>query len=194
MALLRRRPEYFDIDARDIRIYPDSGYTEYTMQKFAIKAYMDYQNTIVRAGPSRLGGGLATKKPMNYQIGDIIHWPNSSPQNHYEITKFTRDEKDRADLKKVAGDSNIGELFWDCGITDTKLIKSVNKMNIKDSFALAFKAEPEKSFRKAGITNGDDFLTTDGQHIFLSWLLKKHGEEFKKDVVDELLSEMEKKA
>lgn len=74
-----------------------------------------------------------------------------------------------------------------------KLVNKFNSMGIKDSFALAFKAEPEKSFRKTGITNGDDFLTEDGQHIFLSWLLKKHGEEFKKDVVDGLLVEMEKK-
>lgn len=72
---------------------------------------------------------------------------------------------------------------------DLKLINK--KMNIKDSFTLAFKKEPEKSFRKTGITNGDDFLTEDGQKIFLSWLLKKHGEEFKTEVVDDLLKEQE---
>lgn len=63
-------------------------------------------------------------------------------------------------------------------------------LNIKDSFTLAFKAEPEKSFRKTGITNGDDFLTEDGQKIFLSWLLKKYGADFKTEVVDGLLSDM----
>lgn len=66
-------------------------------------------------------------------------------------------------------------------------------MSIKESFALAFKNEPEKSFRKAGITNGDDFLTEDGQTIFLSWLLKQNGEAFKKEVVDALLVEADKK-
>ena len=66
-------------------------------------------------------------------------------------------------------------------------------MNIKEKFALAFiKGEPEKSFRKTGITNGDDFLTEDGEKVFLGWLLKKHGEEFKKDVVDDLSIEVEK--
>lgn len=66
-------------------------------------------------------------------------------------------------------------------------ITNKNNMNIKDKFLLAFKKEPEKSFRLAEITNGDDFLTEDGQKIFLSWLLKNHGEEFKTAVVDDLL-------
>jgi hypothetical protein len=58
-----------------------------------------------------------------------------------------------------------------------------------NKFLLAFKSEPDRSFRKAGITNGDDFLTDDGQKIFLSWLLKKHGDDFKTAVVDDLLAE-----
>ncbi len=77
---------------------------------------------------------------------------------------------------------------------DNKDNKDEKKMDIKEKFALAFKSEPEKTFRKAGITNGDDFLTSEGQNIFLSWLLKKHGEEFKKEVVDLLMEkEPEKK-
>ena len=67
-------------------------------------------------------------------------------------------------------------------------------MNIKENFTLAFKAEPEKTFRKVGLTNGDDFLTADGQLIFLSWLLKKHGAEFKTEVADGLLADLEKKS
>lgn len=75
---------------------------------------------------------------------------------------------------------------------DLKL-KNNSMTNIKEKFTLAFKKEPEKSFRKVGITNGDDFLTEDGMQIFLGWLLKKHGEEFKKEVVEDLLKEMEDK-
>lgn len=65
----------------------------------------------------------------------------------------------------------------------------INKknMNITEKFLLAFKKEPEKSFRKAGITNGDDLLTDEGQQVFLSWLLQKHGSDFKSEVVDGLL-------
>ena len=76
---------------------------------------------------------------------------------------------------------------------DLKVITNNTNMNLKDKFTLAFKGEPEKSFRKTGITNGDDFLTEDGQQVFLGWLLKKHGEEFKKEVVDDLLKEQEEK-
>jgi hypothetical protein len=67
-------------------------------------------------------------------------------------------------------------------------------MNIKEKFVLALTKEPQKSFRKAGITNGDDLLTDDGQNIFLSWLLhEKHADEFKTQVVDGLLQDQKKK-
>ncbi len=60
--------------------------------------------------------------------------------------------------------------------------------SVTEKFKLAFMKEPEKSFRKSGITNGDDFLTEDGVQVFLGWLLKKHGDDFKKEVVDDLLA------
>jgi hypothetical protein len=66
-------------------------------------------------------------------------------------------------------------------------------MNLKEKFVLAIISEPKKSFRKAGITNGDDFLTDEGTKIFLTWLLhNKFADEFKKDVVDGILKEKEK--
>lgn len=77
------------------------------------------------------------------------------------------------------------------GILDNNLI-SINNMDIKEKFLTSIKKEPEKSFRKAGITNGDDMLTSDGQAVFLCWLLQKNGTEFKKDVVDDILKEEEK--
>ena len=67
------------------------------------------------------------------------------------------------------------------------------KRSLKDTFLMNIKKEPQKSFRKAGITNGDDFLTSNGTEIFLVWLLEKHGAEFKKDVVDGILEDEEKK-
>ena len=62
-------------------------------------------------------------------------------------------------------------------------------MNTLQKFALNLKPEPQKSFRKAGITNGDDILTEDGMKMFLTWMLAKHGDEFKKEVVDPILKE-----
>lgn len=64
------------------------------------------------------------------------------------------------------------------------------KMNIKDQFLLAITSEPQKSFRKAGVTNGDDLLTEDGQKVFLAWLLKQNQDAFKKEIVDPILEEM----
>lgn len=79
---------------------------------------------------------------------------------------------------------------------DLELIEDNNKknnmsinINLKEKFALAMTPEPQKSFRKAGITNGDDLLTDDGQKVFLSWLLKQNADTFKKEIVDDLLKE-----
>jgi hypothetical protein len=67
-------------------------------------------------------------------------------------------------------------------------------MNLKEKFVLAITPEPQKSFRKAGITDGDDILTEEGTRIFLTWLLHhKFAEEFKKDVVEGILKEKEDK-
>jgi len=63
-------------------------------------------------------------------------------------------------------------------------------MNLKEKFAIAITPEPYKSMRKVGIINGDNVLTDDGSKIFLSWILKKHAEEFKTDVVDGLVNDV----
>jgi len=75
-----------------------------------------------------------------------------------------------------------------------ELVNNLNKkpMNLKEKFLTSLKSEPEKSFRKAEITDGDDLLTEDGKAVFLSWLLRKNGAEFKKEVVDEILEEKKK--
>lgn len=56
--------------------------------------------------------------------------------------------------------------------------------SITDKFLMALKAEPYKSFRQKGITNGDDLLTEEGKQIFLKWLLQKNADAFKTEVVD----------
>lgn len=68
-----------------------------------------------------------------------------------------------------------------------------NQMSIKEKFITAFLKEPEKSFRKAGITNGDGFLTEDGVQVFLAYLLSQNGAAFKTAVVDDLLKDVEPK-
>lgn len=82
------------------------------------------------------------------------------------------------------------EAYYESNLT---LIEDKKNMNILEKFTIALKSEPEKTFRKTGITNGDDLLTEDGQKIFLSWLLKKNGETFKAEVADGLLKDVEDK-
>lgn len=66
-------------------------------------------------------------------------------------------------------------------------------MGLKESFILAITPEPKKSFRQAGVTNGDDILTDEGTKIFLTWLLhNKYADEFKTSVIDPLLADQKK--
>lgn len=70
-----------------------------------------------------------------------------------------------------------------------EIISENNMLNIKEKMALIFKGEPEKSFIKAGVMNVDETLTSDGEDIFMAWLLKKNGDDFKKEVVDPILAD-----
>ncbi len=70
---------------------------------------------------------------------------------------------------------------------------TTKSMSIKEKFVQAFLSEPEKSFRKAGITDNNGMLTPDGEQVFVAWLLKMNGDAFKQAVVDDLLKEPEEK-
>jgi len=76
---------------------------------------------------------------------------------------------------------------FSCAFCEKEL--KLKTMNIKEQFTLSIIPEPQKSFRKVGITNGDNILTDEGLKVFSSWLLNKHAEEFKKDVVDDMVNE-----
>lgn len=60
---------------------------------------------------------------------------------------------------------------------------------ITEKFISAITPEPFKTFRKAGITNGDNILTDEGGRIFLAWLLQKNAGAFKTEVADGLTEE-----
>lgn len=64
--------------------------------------------------------------------------------------------------------------------------------NIIDRFVSAVTPEPQKSFRKAGITNGDNIITEEGARVLLTWLLGKNQDAFKSEVVDGILADMSK--
>jgi hypothetical protein len=64
-------------------------------------------------------------------------------------------------------------------------------MGVKESFIVGITPEPQKTYRKAGITNGDGLLTEDGAKIYLTYLLGKDAT-FKADVADGIVAELEK--
>jgi hypothetical protein len=61
-----------------------------------------------------------------------------------------------------------------CYVTpcDIKLINN-NNTNMLEKFKLAFMSEPEKSLTQAGFIGSDGMITSDGQKIFLTWLLRE---------------------
>lgn len=130
-----------------------------------------------------------------FKVGDEVEVmsgkSSSSRENHGKIgkiLKFLNNDRSIVGSKEI---DNGGGLW----IEELKLISNnkKNNMNIKEKFVLAFLGEPEKTFRKTDITNGDGFLTTEGTAVFLAWLLKENGEKFKTDVADDLLADLEAK-
>lgn len=71
---------------------------------------------------------------------------------------------------------------------------SNSNMNFADKFAAFFLSEPEKTFRKAGLTDSDGNLTTLGTKVFLGYMLQKNGADFKATVVDPIIADEEAKA
>lgn len=98
-----------------------------------------------------------------------------SGNNPYSKIKVQSDadnviiEHDRMNLTKISSNN----------------VKNMNTLTEK--FALAFKKEPEKTFIKAGVMKADGTLTSEGNAIFIGYLLQKFGADFKKDVVDEIV-------
>lgn len=74
----------------------------------------------------------------------------------------------------------------------TKTTKPNNTMSLKEAFATLFTKEPYKTFRKAGITNGDNELTSEGRDIFLAWLLEQNAEGFK-EIAAKILEEQKER-
>lgn len=103
------------------------------------------------------------------------------------VTGDIETDNDSKDIH-VKLDKNGNDTFHN--VSNIVLIaKNKNMNNLKEKFVGLFLTEPEKSFRKAGITDGDGMLTKEGTEVFLAWLLKKNGDVFKTEVVDPLLVE-----
>lgn len=76
---------------------------------------------------------------------------------------------------------------------EEKLLTNDNKpMNLLQRIKNLALSEPQKSFKKYGITNEFGDLTSDGKEAFINWLFEQHQHEFKADVVNKLITEDEK--
>ncbi len=122
-------------------------------------------------------------------------WAPASHPKYYLVIKYIGSGMS-GEFQYSAYDAKTNEHYASCSghkleEEDFTLLNNSKNMNIKDKFVTVFKSEPEKSFRLKGITDGDDFLTEDGEKVFLGYLLKKHGAEFKAEVVDNLSEEDE---
>lgn len=132
---------------------------------------------------------------MKYKVGDrIIANKFSSPK--YSATRFgwtgvvtSVSPHLQTFCATTVGGSDycfgLEEEYFDLVVTSSQS----SNMNLKEKFSLAFKGEPEKSFIEAGVMNSDESLTTDGKELFLSYLLKKNGDDFKTTVIDPILAE-----
>jgi hypothetical protein len=85
------------------------------------------------------------------------------------------------------------EIDFDNDTAEITILKKFNNlknklMSLKEEFILTLTSEPKKSFRKAGVIDGDNLATDEGMRIFITWLLLKHyADDFKTEVVDDML-------
>lgn len=86
-----------------------------------------------------------------------------------------------------------GEMFIDFAYLNNNLKEK--HMSLVSKFKHMLMSEPEKTFREAEILRNDDVtvFTSEGEELFLQFLLDKFGAEFKEKVVDPLIAEQEKK-
>jgi len=121
---------------------------------------------------------------MEFKVGDkvrVLSYCSSAQQG--EIYTLGDD----GDLFTILPDGNPG-----CRCkSNWELVVNNKNMNLIEKAVLAVTPEPQKSFRKAGITNGDGILTDEGMKVFLSFLLSKNQDEFKTAIVDPILAEKE---
>ncbi len=130
-----------------------------------------------------------------FKLGDEVRTSNGS---EWRCTTIYSGERQNWVMTKKGntttwpvGNYWTGKMQNEAGYT---IIKNNNKtiMSIKSVWKNITRKEPERSFVKAGITNDNDELTTDGKDLFIGWLLEKNKDLFNTEVVQPILAEQEK--
>ncbi len=157
---------------------------------------------------------------MRFSVGDSVRWKGANDGNTYYNYGVWRigatakvvdvrgdgrqlclrvEQKDVLNTLDEYGKNQRTDGGRECWVDAAFVgdIKNKSEKTVMSSLIekakLAFKGEPEKSFIKAGVMEADETLTEEGTELFLTFLLKKHGTEFKAEVIDPILAEEAKK-
>lgn len=139
-----------------------------------------------------------------FKVGDLVRYKllyeSSAPpdhENHFVVQCDCNDSYYLLPKEYSLGSICKHGKSWVARDFELELISSApthkaveTNMNLKEKLLLAMKPEPEKSFRKLGITNGDDMLTEEGKELYYNWKFQQDKAQFKTEVVDKLLEEM----
>lgn len=133
---------------------------------------------------------------MKYKVGQVLRVTGKYSRDVYINTilgynKETKEYRTSWYQENKTTYKGTGGYTLEPGLYEIEIIKSSKYkklMDLKSKFTGLFLQEPEKTFRKAGITTEGGELTEDGQEIFLQWLLKLNGDAFKTEVVDPILA------
>jgi len=124
------------------------------------------------------------------KVGDAVKCISEKSTNYNRIGEVSFVGEDYLELRYDDGELGKGKFKYYQLITRNPINTVVSKiMGVKESFIVGLTPEPQKSYRKAGITNGDGLLTDDGVKVFLTYLLEKTPE-FKTDIVDGILEDL----
>lgn len=125
------------------------------------------------------------------KIGDAVKCICETSTNYKRIGEVVHVSSDYLEVRYDDGELGKGKIKYYV-ITCNPINKVVSKiMGIKETFLRGLMSEPQKTFRKAGITNGDNLLTQEGTEVFLNWLFQKNSDAFKTEVADVIVTEQQ---
>lgn len=125
-----------------------------------------------------------------FKIGDIVRCLADKSTNYKQLGVVTCVCEETIEVKYDNGELGKGKFKYYELATRNPINKIAGKiMNLRETFVRGLMSEPEKTFRKVGITNGDNLLTSEGTELFLNWLFQKNKTEFKTEVADPIVAE-----
>lgn len=115
---------------------------------------------------------------------------------------FTPGKQYKVLSKCLATNNRMANLHVECDRGDSgswyrgnfkKISSSKSFMSsLTRKFRLLTMKEPQRTFIETGVTTDEGVLTTEGRSLFEAFMLEKHGDEFKKEVVDKIVAEDKK--